>query len=70
MKRKTTQVRVNSLLLTGLIAIAQRPRFGPAYILWGLLGFLGAHRIYCRRPWGYLQGGLFTGGVLTVIGIS
>ena len=45
-------------------------RLGPAYGLWALGGVLGAHRIYLRRHWGFAQGGLFVGGVLTVIGVS
>lgn len=37
----------------------EQRRLRPAYTLWALTGFLGAHRIYLRRPLGFLRGGLF-----------
>ena len=61
---------MKNLIATEYSAIREEPRIGPAYILWGLLGVLGAHRHYCRRPGGYAQGGLFAGGVLTLIGVA
>ena len=49
---------------------AERRRLRHAYALWALTGFLGAHRIYCRRPGGFVQAGLAIGGVLTVLGVG
>lgn len=48
----------------------EQRRLRPAYALWALTGFLGAHRIYLRRPLGFLQGGLFVGGALTAFGVG
>ena len=48
----------------------EKRRLRPAYGLWALTGFLGAHRIYCRRPGGFAQAGLAIGGVLTVLGVG
>ena len=48
--------------LDRLHAEERRPAVG--YGLWASLGLLGAHRIYCGRPWGFLQGGL------TVVGMG
>ena len=45
---------------------AEERRLGPAYGLWALLGVLGAHRIYCRRPLGFLQGGMTVAGAVLV----
>lgn len=69
MKRKTTQVKVNRPLPADFIAIAQRPRIGSVLRPVGppRLPQCPSHLTAAAR-WDYAQGGLFTGGVLTVIG--
>lgn len=52
------------------LVIHEERKLGPAYALCLLFGCLGAHRIYLRQPWGFLQAGLTVGGIATIFGVD